>query len=257
MPTTSLPPWLSAVWSRNYIRQAADDGELGEKDASVSVRYVQTCANGHGFDLRIAASFSLPDSMSCINDLELDQLKQLASGAVEGYAGITTAEPAGDNVTLLRWHAAFSYPPQLGDTSEPSALLASIAAGVHETGDVGRATPTLPAGRGKPVTLWHEYAPDASYEEEWLMLDGYYKQVCLIVIVPPLGSGVILLLLSRSLSTPRACSGRTPCRLASCTQRAGCVLAMHSWQHVCIRRRHRPSGYSAGGAEPSPRRRRR
>jgi hypothetical protein len=172
MTSTNLPEWLSAAWSRNYIRRAGPDGILGRSDASVAVRYVQTLASGHGFDLRVADNFSLPDGITGMDCLSLEQLQALA-GAVEGFAGVTMSESIGENAYLFAWHAAFLFPPQLGDTDEPQAVLASIAAGDHETGDVGRAVPSLPAARKAPITTWRETAPDASYEEEWQMLDGF------------------------------------------------------------------------------------
>ena len=75
-----------------------------------------------------------------------EQLSALAA-SVEGFAGITTCERAGDDA-ILRWHAAFCFPPVLGDTAdEPMAVLELIRSGQHETMDVGRAVPTLPAAR--------------------------------------------------------------------------------------------------------------
>ena len=38
-------------------RRFVSDGALGEADATVSVRYIQTSADGHAFDLRIADCF--------------------------------------------------------------------------------------------------------------------------------------------------------------------------------------------------------
>ena len=173
-----LPSWLYASWSRNYIKRAGAGGVLGAADSSVSVRYIQTEAAGHAFDIRIADDFSLPETVRSIDDLDLTQLQLLASGAVECFAGVTLA-PAENT---FAWHAAFLFPPSIEDA--PPALLAVISAGEHETSDIGIAQPDLPSSRGKPVTRWLEFAPDKSYEEEWVMLDGYFKQGAHLAIVP-------------------------------------------------------------------------
>ena len=199
---SALPAWLAATWSRTYIRRAEagppsalgakDDSisassALGAKDDSINVHYIQTMAEGHGFDLRIPKDLSLPPTVGSVADLTLEQLRQLS--AIEGFSGVTTAEPAGSDTCILRWHAAFCFPPQLGVDDEPLAVLSMILEGKHETMDVGRATPTLPAGRGKPVVKWYEHAPDGSYEEEWLMLDGYFKQGAHLAAVRPARAG--------------------------------------------------------------------
>lgn len=175
MSTTALPKWLSATWCRSYIRRMTAEGVLGERNSSVSVRYLQTLADGHAFDLRIANDFALPEKCTGLEDLNEEHLQLLASGAIEAFAGVTTAE-AGDGEWTLAWHAAFSFPPLLGATDDPQSLLSRIAAGEHETDDVGRAVPTLPDGRRKPVTHWLEHAPDGSYEEEWLTFEQYFAQ---------------------------------------------------------------------------------
>ena len=190
MPTTDLPSWLNSTWSRNYIRRASAGGPLGEPDASVDVRYLQTLADGHAFDLRIPSSFALPNSSSILSmdDLNLEQLQALASSSIEGFAGITTSESAGDD-TILRWHAAFCFPPQLQQADDPVAVLELIRSGQHETLDVGRAVPTLPNSRGKPVAHWYEHAPDESYEEEWVMLDGFSSRGAHFAAIRPARSG--------------------------------------------------------------------
>ena len=189
----SLPDWLCAAWSRAYIKRAGPDGQLGEADATVDVRYIQTAAEGHSFDLRIVKGFSLGGddddaASSGIDRLSLEQLRALASGAVECFAGVTKVE-ASEPLTV-RWHAAFLYPPALGDHADPLEVFAAIAAGTHVTADVGVAHPTLPGARGRPIARWMEHAPDQSYEEEWLMLAGYSKQGAHVAAVRPAQSGV-------------------------------------------------------------------
>ena len=149
MQTGGVPQWLAATWTRTYIRRALaeDDKTLGDKDSSVSVIYLQTLADGHSFDLRIANDFSLGDSVTGINDLSLEQLQKLASGAVEAFSGGTRAEQTGENEWLFKWHAAFLFPPQLGNHDDPASVLSAIAAGQHETSDVGRAIPVMHAPR--------------------------------------------------------------------------------------------------------------
>lgn len=181
--TTSLPSWLSATWIRNYIRRSSSDGTLGDRDASVTVHYLQTSAEGHAFDLRIAKSFALPEGVASIADLDLEMMQALA-GATEAFAGVTTSEVTGDEV-VLHWHAAFSFPPQLGEDDAPEAVLAAIMAGNHVTADIGRAVPTHPASRSKPVVHWFEYALDDSYEEEWLMLDSFYARGAHLAAIRP------------------------------------------------------------------------
>ena len=182
-----MPDWLPAAWSRTYIRRG-EGGQLGEPDSSVSVRYIQT-GGGHAFDLRIANDFALPADVKSADDASLEHLQHLASGAVECFAGVTTAEAHGDGTCTLRWHGAFLFPPQLGDDAAPTAVFASIAAGTHETGDVGVATPTLPTSRAKPVVRWLEHAPDASYEEEWLLLESYFRQGAHVAATKPARAG--------------------------------------------------------------------
>ena len=187
----ALPAWLTATWTRSYIRRGTA-GALGEPDSSVDVRYIQTLAGGHAFDLRVAQSFALPATVTGIDDLSIDDLKVLASGAVEAFAGVTTAVP-GSGEWTFRWHAALLYPPLLGADDTPETLFESIRAGEHETSDVGLAVPTVPKGRGKrPVTRWLEHPPDGSYEEEWLMFEHYSKQGAHVAAWrPPMpGSGV-------------------------------------------------------------------
>ena len=175
MASTALPEWLAATWSRNYIKRAAPDGTLGDEDLSVEVRYIQTAAEGHGFDLRIATNFGLTNATR-IEELTQEQLEALAApGAVECFAGITTSEIVEGNCTLS-WHAAFLFPPDLEDGNTPEAVFASVAAGTHVTSDVGIAMPTIPTSRSRPVIRWLEHAPDASYEEEWVLLSEFFRQ---------------------------------------------------------------------------------
>lgn len=176
MPT-SPPPWLAASWSRSYIRRVTANGELGAPDCSVVVRYLQTAVDGHSFDLRVASSFALEGCCS-MADMSLEQLQSLASGAVECFAGVTTAQFTADchDRCTVSWHGAFLYPPQLGTGDAPLAVLESISAGTHSTSDIGLATPTMPANRHEPVKHWLEHAPDGSYEEEWILLEGYAKR---------------------------------------------------------------------------------
>ena len=189
MPTTALPDWLKATWMRSYIKRGPPGGPLGDADATVAVRYIQTLCGGASFDLRIAETFSLPAEITCAAELSLEQIQALASGAIEGFVGVTRSETAGDNSWVVRWHAAWLYPPQLGNSDEPQAVLAAIAANEHETGDVGRAVPTMPTARSRPVVHWLEFAPDGSYEEEWKMLDDYFKQGAHLAAVRPARSG--------------------------------------------------------------------
>lgn len=55
-------------------------------------------------------------------------------------------------------------------------MLEAVAAGSHETADVGVASPTAPASRREPVKHWMEHAPDGSYEEDWRLLGEYRRQ---------------------------------------------------------------------------------
>jgi hypothetical protein len=194
-PTTELPPWLGSTWSRNYIRrQLPQDGStgLGEPDSSVTVRYIQTLAEGHSFDLRIKEDFSMPSTIGRVDDMSLEQLLSFASeGAVEAFAGVTTSERSGDSAFIIRWHAAFTFPPNLADAEEPISVLDRIRSGQHETEDVGRAVPTLPAGRGKPTVHWYEYSvPEGSYEEEWVMFEDFYARGAHFAAVRPARPGV-------------------------------------------------------------------
>lgn len=175
--SSDLPAWTASVWTRNYIRRwTREGGPLGEPDTSVTVRYLQTLADGHGWDLRVRklALSSFPESARSVDDLSAEHLQTLAAdGAIEGFAGITKAAPEGDGCTALHWHAAFLFPPQLGEADEPATVLERIRSGEHETLDVGRAVPSLPTGRGKPVVHWLEHAPDGSYAEEWVALRSF------------------------------------------------------------------------------------
>ena len=103
------PDWLSATWERSYIRRRAEGAEgLGEPDASVLVRYIQTSANGHAFDLRIKDGLRIPglEGVRSAAGLSEAQLQALtAPGAVECFAGVTTAATDGDGKSTLSWHA--------------------------------------------------------------------------------------------------------------------------------------------------------
>lgn len=184
---SALPEWLAATWCRSYIRRAPIPGaQLGEPDASVAVRYVQTLAGGHAFDLRIPDSFT-SSAASSIQDLDLEQLKELCAKC-ECFAGVTRCEMRED-VTQFSWHGAFLFPPALGDGDAPLAVLESIAAGTHETSDIGVAIPTLPSSRAKPVVRWLEHDPSRTYEEEWLLLESYFKQGAHLAAVRPAVDG--------------------------------------------------------------------
>ena len=190
MPTTDLPAWLKATWSRNYIRRAAADSrELGEPDRSVRVRYIQTLADGHSFDLRIPDGFQVENSIRSVHEMNIQQLRTFAEAGVEAFAGVTTAELAG-NDTTVRWHYAFTFPPSLDSADDPMALFDLISSGKHETKDVGRAVPSLPPTRGKPVVHWYEHAPDGSYEEEWVMFEEFFSRGAHLAAVRPARSGV-------------------------------------------------------------------
>ena len=76
-----LPSWLYASWSRNYIKRAGADGVLGAPDSSVSVRYIQTEAAGHAFDIRIADDFTLSETARFIDDLDLTSINSRLSDA--------------------------------------------------------------------------------------------------------------------------------------------------------------------------------
>lgn len=190
MSPTQLPAWLSASWQRTYIKRATPDGPLGEPDSSVEVRYLQTLAGGHAFDLRIQSGFTFPEDVKSVTELTLEQLQMLAApGAIEGFAGVTTSEPAAGDAWLFRWHAAFCFPPQLSSSDEPQLVIDQIASSQHETSDIGRAVPRMPSVRSKPVVEWHEYAPDSSYEEQWQILNGYFKQGAHLAAMRPAQSG--------------------------------------------------------------------
>ena len=194
-----LPDWLVATWNRDYIRRAAGaDGALGEPDRSTAVRYLQTAAGGHAFDLRTPAEdLVLQKPFTSLEDLTAtEQLIALVSDPkVEAFAGVTTAEPhqqkADDQAErwTLRWHGAWLFPPQLGDGDDPLAVLEAVAAGAHETGDVGVASPTAPASRRQPVERWMEHAPDGSYEEDWRLLGAYRRQGAHLAAVRRAGDG--------------------------------------------------------------------
>jgi len=171
------------------MHRAGPDGELAStplpSDLKV-VRYLQTAVDGHAFDLRIPSSLVLPDGVSSTADLNIEQLLVLAS--IEAFAGITIAEPHAQG-TKLSWHAAFLFPPALRDHDSPHAVLTAILDNSHETGDVGICTPTVPSSRSKPVVRFLETAPDASYEEEWLLLEGFSKQGAHVAAMRPARSG--------------------------------------------------------------------
>lgn len=189
MAPMSLPAWLSTTWTRSYIRRAVDGGALGPPDSSVAVRYLQTQCGGHAFDLRIpeglAASLA---GVGGLSDLSLAQLQSLIA-RVEAFAGVAIAEPVNDE-WLVRWHAAFLFPPQLTDDAEPQAVLERILAGAHHTDDVGRAVPDVPRVRSQSVTRWLEHAPDGSYEEEWLMLESFSARGAHVAAMRPARPGV-------------------------------------------------------------------
>lgn len=183
-----LPAWLPGAWSRSYIRLATSDDTLGDPCTSVTVRYLQTLAGGHAFYLRVPPGYSSTGSRG-IGDLSSDELQALAVSGVEAIAGVTTCEPSTDRASILRRHAAFTFPPLLGDADAPEAVLASIAEGTHDTNNVCVAEPSMPASRREQVARWLDHALDSSYEEEWLRLPGYVSRGAHLAAIRPATAG--------------------------------------------------------------------
>ena len=156
---------------------------LGERDVSKVVRYLQTGAGGHAFDLRIPSSFDFPEEITGIDDCSQEQLQALAE-AVECFAGVSKAHEEASEWTIS-WHGAFLFPPALGDASEPTTVLKSISADAHVTEDRGRAVPVLPRGRSEAVKSWIETHPDGDYEEEWLRLEGFQERGAHVAAMRP------------------------------------------------------------------------
>lgn len=147
-----VPPWLQGVWSRDWIRRAAEPGgELGPKDDSVEVLYVQT--PWAFIDIRRP----LPAAADGVPGV-------LAFGGVASVAA-PRSDDAAKVHGIVSWHACLNLEPPEADPA--GAWMAADSGKPRATEDIG-----IFSLEDSESDAWIEEDPQRTLQERWVRLSS-------------------------------------------------------------------------------------